>query len=104
MPQEKKGLMHLNPSKIYTSEDVEIPEFLPNKPKIKNEIVNYHNSVKRGDDCVGAILEALDSNTNYKNTIVILFVRSWYAITLCQINGVSERAKSSFFDALARTN
>jgi N-sulfoglucosamine sulfohydrolase len=68
----KKGFDTFKPSKIYTSEDVEIPEFLPNKPKIKNEIVNYYNSVKRGDDCVGAILEALDSNTNYKNTIVIL--------------------------------
>jgi len=68
----KKGFDAFKPSKIYTAKDVEIPAFLPNKAKIKNEIVNYYNSVKRGDDCVGAIMEALDSNTDYKNTIVIL--------------------------------
>jgi len=68
----KIGFDAFKPSKIYSSEDIEMPEFLPNKPKIKNEIINYYNSVKRGDDCVGYILESLKKSTQNENSIIFL--------------------------------
>lgn len=72
MASRKKGFDKFKPSKIYELDDVEIPNFLPKNPKIKQEILNYYNSVKRGDDCVGAILKSLDESIYSKNTIVIL--------------------------------
>ncbi|GAA4270525.1 sulfatase family protein [Hyunsoonleella aestuarii] len=72
MASRKKGFDKFKPSKIYTKDDVEIPGFLPKNPRIKQEMVNYYNSVKRGDDCVGAILKTLDSSSFSGNTIVIL--------------------------------
>ena len=72
MASRKKGFDTFKPSRIYATDEVEIPAFLPKNPRIKQEMVNYYNSVKRGDDCVGAILKSLDESIYSKNTIVIL--------------------------------
>ena len=72
MSSREKGFDEFKPSKIYTLNDVEIPEFLPNNPRIKQEILNYYNSVNRGDDCVGEILKTLGKSKFLKNTLVIL--------------------------------
>ena len=69
---KKKGSDYYKPSKVYTLNDVKVPEFLPENPKIKQEILNYYNSVKRGDDCVGEVLKALNRSKLSDNTIVIL--------------------------------
>lgn len=68
----KKDFDKFKPSKIFTPKDVETPKFLPKNPKIKQEIVNYYNSVKRGDDCVGAILETLEAYKITENTLIFL--------------------------------
>ena len=69
---KKKGYDKFKPSKFYDKSSVEIPDFLPENPKIRQEITNYYNSVKRGDDCVGAVLNILQSSKYEANTIVIL--------------------------------
>ncbi len=68
----KKGFDEFAPSKIYTQKDIEIPGYLPNNPRIKKDVLNYYNSVKRGDDCVGEIINALRNSKFSENTIVIL--------------------------------
>ncbi|WP_430815667.1 sulfatase family protein [Carboxylicivirga sp. RSCT41] len=68
---KKQGFDAFAPSRTYTKEEVEVPAFLPDAPKVKQEIVNYYNSVKRGDDCVGSILEVLAESKYIENTIVI---------------------------------
>ena len=68
----KKGFDKFEPSRIYELDEVEVPEFLPENSKIKQEILNYYNSVKRGDDCVGAVIKTLDESNYSENTIVIL--------------------------------
>ncbi|NVJ89067.1 MAG: sulfatase [Flavobacteriaceae bacterium] len=69
---QKNGFDEFAPSKIYTLNDVKIPEFLPKSKKIKQEILNYYNSVKRGDDCVGEIMHVLKETNELENTVVIL--------------------------------
>ncbi|MEJ2112710.1 MAG: sulfatase [Flavobacteriaceae bacterium] len=69
---KKHGYDTFEPSKIYSLNDIEIPEFLVDNPKIKQEMLNYYNSVKRGDDCVGQILKTIDQGDYKENTIVIL--------------------------------
>jgi len=67
----EQGFDTYAPSKIYTVDDVEIPPFLPEHPVIHEEIRNYYNSVKRGDDCVGAVLDTLKANGLSESTVVI---------------------------------
>jgi N-sulfoglucosamine sulfohydrolase len=66
-----KGFDKYAPSRIYETSDVEVPAFLPEHPEIREEMRNYYNSVKRGDDCVGAILSTLEQRGFADNTVVI---------------------------------
>jgi N-sulfoglucosamine sulfohydrolase len=61
------------PSKVYSPGEVIIPGFLPNHPAIRKEMCNYYSSVKRGDDCVGAVLRSFH-NSGLTNNTVIMFV------------------------------
>ena len=58
------------PSYIYNLDEIEVPGFLPDIPPVREEIKNYYNSVKRLDDTVGAILQALKNSGEAENTIV----------------------------------
>ena len=69
---KKNGFDNFKPSKQYAINDVEVPEFLINHPNIKQEILNYFNSVKRGDDCVGQILKTIYESGYKENTVIIL--------------------------------
>jgi N-sulfoglucosamine sulfohydrolase len=48
-----------------------VPGFLPDTPLIREEIANYYSSVKRCDDTIGAVLDALDESGMRDNTIAI---------------------------------
>ena len=61
------------PSRKYGPQDIPMPGFLPAHPKIRKEMCNYYNSVKRGDDCVGAILRVL-REARLEDKTVIIFV------------------------------
>jgi len=65
------GFDEFGPSRAYTADEVEVPGFLPKHPGIRIEIRNYYNSVKRADDCVGAILESLESSGHRENTAIV---------------------------------
>lgn len=59
------------PSYVYTSNEVIVPEFLPNILGVRNEMTQYFNSVKRLDDTVGAVLKALEDSGEMQNTIIM---------------------------------
>lgn len=59
------------PSKVYTSDEVTVPGFLPELPQIKEEMAEYYSSVRRADDGVGAVLKALKESGQEGNTIVV---------------------------------
>ncbi|MEN1682007.1 MAG: sulfatase [Planctomycetota bacterium] len=60
------------PSYRYTTADTLMPGFLPDRPKVREEMRNYYNSVKRGDDCVGAVLRVLREARLEGSTAVVL--------------------------------
>lgn len=68
---ESDGFDKNPPSKIYEPDDVDIPAFLPTHPEIQQEMANYYNSVKRGDDCVGVVLDSLKQSGLQDNTIIV---------------------------------
>ena len=49
------------PTRVFKPEEVVVPGFLPDDPVIRQELALYYSSVRRADDGVGAILDALNT-------------------------------------------
>ena len=58
-------------SKIYSPEESPIPGFLFDDPVVREELALYYTSVRRADDALGAILNALDASGEKENTIFV---------------------------------
>jgi N-sulfoglucosamine sulfohydrolase len=59
------------PSKVFKPNEVPIPGYLFDDPVVRTEMAHYFSSVRRADDSVGAVLEALDESGQAERTIVI---------------------------------
>jgi N-sulfoglucosamine sulfohydrolase len=59
------------PSRVFSPEEVPIPGFLFDDPVVRKELAHYYSSVRRADDCVGAILAALEDSGQRDNTIIL---------------------------------
>jgi N-sulfoglucosamine sulfohydrolase len=62
---------HPAPSRIYAPEEVNVPDFLPDLPAVRQEIAEYYSSVRRLDDTVGAVLRALTETGHAEDTLVL---------------------------------
>ena len=58
-------------SRIFKSEEVRLPEILPDLPEVRKDFADYCTSVRRLDDMVGAVLDELASAKRVEDTIVI---------------------------------
>jgi len=71
-PKTLKGEWdHTPPSRAYAADEVPIPAFLPQDRAFAQEVADYYSTVKRGDDCVGAVLGVLRDRGMVDNTIII---------------------------------
>jgi len=62
------------PSRWIKPEELKgVPGFLEDLPAVRKEIAQYLTSVRRLDDCVGAVLKALDESGQRDNTIVMFY-------------------------------
>ena len=62
------------PSRYVKPEEIAVmPGFLENLPKIRVEMAQYYTSVRRLDDCVGAVLEELDASGLAGKTLVMFY-------------------------------
>jgi N-sulfoglucosamine sulfohydrolase len=59
------------PTRVFTPEEVPIPGFLFDDPVVRKELSHYYSSVRRADDCVGAILAALDASGQRERTLIV---------------------------------
>lgn len=59
------------PSQIYTPEEVPIPGFLFDHPDVRLELAHYYSSVRRADDGVGHVLQALAESGLQDETLVV---------------------------------
>lgn len=59
------------PSRVFTAAEVPVPGFLPDDPVVRQELALYYSSVRRADDSVGEILQALQASGQADNTIII---------------------------------
>lgn len=59
------------PSRVFTAEEVPVPGFLFDDPRVRQELAEYYSSVRRADDCLGEIWRALEEAGAVDNTVVI---------------------------------
>jgi N-sulfoglucosamine sulfohydrolase len=59
------------PRRRFRPDEVEVPGFLPDLPKVREEIAQYHASVHRCDETVGEILRALEESRVERTTMVV---------------------------------
>jgi len=74
------------PSRVYHPEEVEVPSFLPDIPDVRLEIAEYFSSVRRCDDTVGAVLNALDEAGCAANTLVMFLSDNGMAFPFAKTN------------------
>ncbi len=59
------------PSRVFTAKEVPVPGFLPDDPIVRKELAQYYSSVRRADDSVGAILDALAASGEDERTVIV---------------------------------
>lgn len=57
------------PSKVYSPDDIIVPEDLPATPEVKHELACYFSSVRRCDDVVGGVMEMMQKVGRPQNTL-----------------------------------
>ncbi|MFY0653492.1 MAG: sulfatase [Cyclobacteriaceae bacterium] len=74
------------PSKVFTSEEITVPGFLPDLPDVRTEMAQYYSSVRRADDGVGAVIEALKEARQENNTIVVFISDHGISMPFAKLN------------------
>jgi N-sulfoglucosamine sulfohydrolase len=74
------------PSRVYGDTEVMIPGFLPELPAIRKEVSEYLSSVRRCDDTVGAVLDALEASGLAENTLVCFLSDNGMAFPFAKTN------------------
>ncbi|MBN2639529.1 MAG: sulfatase [Bacteroidales bacterium] len=74
------------PSKVFKTDEVRVPGFLPDLPEIKQEMAEYYSSVRRCDDGVGCVLDVLKQKGIYDNTIVVFLSDHGISMPFSKLN------------------
>ena len=74
------------PSRVYGEDEVTIPGFLPELPEVRLEMSEYFSSVRRCDDTVGAVLDALEATGKAENTLVLFISDNGMAVPFAKTN------------------
>ena len=74
------------PSRTFAPEEVIVPGFLPDILDVRLEIAEYYNSVRRCDDTVGRLLDALDEAGAAENTLVMFLSDNGMAFPFAKTN------------------
>lgn len=59
------------PSRVFTPDEVPIPGFLFDHPDVRLELAHYYSSVRRADDCFGAVMKALRQSGREQDTVIV---------------------------------
>jgi len=86
--QEKKSWGHDLPgfTRRIGSDEVAIPDFLPDLPDIRKEVGEYYTSVYRCDQTVGAVMKALKESGLDKNTMVMFLSDNGMSLPFAKAN------------------
>jgi N-sulfoglucosamine sulfohydrolase len=74
------------PTRVFSPAEVSTPGFLPDLPDVRREISEYYSSVRRCDDTVGAILDALRAAGHEDRTLVVFLSDNGMAFPFAKTN------------------
>ena len=74
------------PSRLFKPEEIAIPGYLPDLPEVRKEYATYYNSVRRLDDTVGRVLEALAASGLADRTLVVFISDNGSAFPFAKAN------------------
>ncbi|SKB71895.1 N-sulfoglucosamine sulfohydrolase [Arthrobacter sp. 31Cvi3.1E] len=74
------------PSKVFSPEEVTVPDFLPDIPGVRTEYAQYLSSARRCDDVVASVLEAVDSAGATDETLVVFLSDNGMAFPFAKAN------------------
>jgi len=81
-------------SRLYESDEVTVPGFLPDFPEVRSELAEYATTVRRLDDMVGGILEELERAGLAEDTIVIFLSDNGMAMPFAKSNCYVESTRT----------
>ncbi|MHC4175708.1 MAG: sulfatase family protein, partial [Planctomycetota bacterium] len=84
--EQNKWKTHLPYSRKITTEEAEIPGFLPELKDVRQEISEYFTSVHRCDQTVGQVLRALKDTGFEDNTLVMFLSDNGIALPFAKTN------------------
>jgi len=84
------------PSKVFSPDEIVTPGFLPDLPKVRQEIAEYYSSVRRCDDIIGAVLSLLEVNNLIENTLIIFLSDNAMAFPFAKTNCYLNSTKTPF--------
>jgi len=59
------------PTRVFTPDEIPIPGCLFDDPVVRKALAHYYSSVRRADDSVGAVLDALKQSGEEDKTVVM---------------------------------
>jgi len=84
------------PSRLFKPEEIAIPGYLPDLPGVRKEYATYYNSVRRLDDTVGRVLEALDASGHAGHTLVVFISDNGSAFPFAKANTYFASNRTAF--------
>ncbi len=85
------------PSRIFSADEIAVPSYLSDLPKVRNEIAMYFSSVRRLDDTFGKVLQALDDSGLADNTLVLFMTDNGSAFPFAKANTYLASTKTPCF-------
>lgn len=77
---------HTYASRYYRPEEAWVPGFLPDIPKVREELAQYYSSCHRCDETVGEVLRALEESGMADDTLVIFMSDNGMAFPFAKAN------------------
>lgn len=73
-------------NKVYKASEIEVPGFLPDIPKVREELAQYYSSVHRCDETIGKVLKALKESGHEEDTVVFFLSDNGMAFPYAKTN------------------
>lgn len=74
------------PSRLFSPEEIAVPGYLPDLPGVRQELAHYYNSVRRFDDTLGKVLQALNESGASRETLLVLITDNGSAFPFAKAN------------------
>ena len=94
-PPEKIAAIE-TPSRVYKTGEVPVPGFLVDTRDLRDEVADYYSSVRRCDDMVGAVLEAVEEAGHKGNTLVLFLSDNGMAFPFAKFSCYSHGTRTPF--------